>query len=104
MPCKSLPALYLPPNFLFFFFIMPNKITPSSKAKRNFMIHAVVFIIAVIVMVLIHHKQGEHEWAYPWHAWIIAAWALALLGHFCVTFFDYEDKGLREFNDQTLNG
>jgi hypothetical protein len=83
---------------------MPKKIVPTAKAKRNFAIHFVVFAIATVIMVLIHRKQGEHGWAYPWHAWLIAAWALSLIGHWCSVFFDYEDQGLIEFNRQVNKG
>jgi hypothetical protein len=83
---------------------MPQKIKPSASSKRTFAIHFIVFAIATVIMVMIHHKQGEHQWAYPWHAWIIAAWGLSLIGHWCSVYFDYEDRGLKEFNDQVKNG
>ncbi len=80
---------------------MSIKVTPTASQKRNFMIHSVVFLIATAVMFFIHHKQGEKEWAYPWHAWIIAAWGLSLIGHFCSVYFDYEDKGMDDFRNQS---
>lgn len=83
---------------------MPKKLKPSATHKRNFFIHFVVFMIATIVMVMIHRKQGETGWAYPWHAWIIAAWGLSLIGHWCAVFFSYEDKGEQEYYRQTKNG
>ncbi len=52
-------------------------------------------------MFFIHHKQGEKEWAYPWHAWIIAAWGLSLIGHYCAVYFDYEDKGMDDYKKQS---
>ncbi len=64
------------------------------------MLHFVVFLIASAVMFFIHHKQGETEWAYPWHAWIIAAWGLSFIGHFCAVFFSYEDPGNDEYKRQ----
>lgn len=67
------------------------------------MLHFVVFLIASAVMFFIHHKQGEKEWAYPWHAWIIAAWGLSLIGHFCAVYFSYEDPGDAEYKKQLHN-
>lgn len=82
---------------------MSEKIKPSAKQKSGVAIHFVVFLIACAVMFFIHHKQGEKEWAYPWHAWIIAAWGLSLLGHFCSVFFNYEDHGEQEYKRQLSN-
>jgi len=79
---------------------MPRRLVPTSGQKRNFVIHFIVFAIAVVAMVLIHKKQGEDGWAYPWHAWIIAAWSLAILGHFCAVFRSYEDKCYDEYRRQ----
>lgn len=83
---------------------MPRKIVPTASQKRNFVIHCIVFAIATVIMVMIHRKQGEHHWAYPWHAWIIAAWSLALLGHCCATFASYADRGMDEYQRQQRNG
>jgi hypothetical protein len=80
---------------------MLRKLKPTAKQKRNFLIHFIVFAIGVIVMVMIHHKQGEKEWAYPWHAWVIAAWGLSLIGHWCAVYTSYEDKGFDEFIRQS---
>jgi hypothetical protein len=83
---------------------MPPKLVPTASQKRKFYIHCVVFAIATIAMVLIHHKQGEHHWAYPWHAWIIAAWGLSLIGHGCAVFTSYEDKYHQDYKRQEFNG
>lgn len=83
---------------------MPQRVKPTAKQKRNLAIHFLIFAIGVIVMVMIHHKQGEHHWAYPWHAWLIAAWSLSFLGHFCVVFFSQEDKGYKEYKAMEQNG
>ena len=83
---------------------MPKKIIPTAAQKRNFLIHFIVFAIATVIMVLIHRKQGEHTWAYPWHAWIIAAWGLSLIGHWCAVYTSYEDKGMTEFERQEKLG
>lgn len=83
---------------------MPQKLIPTAAQKRNFVIHCIIFTIATVIMVMIHKKQGEFHWAYPWHAWIIAAWALSLLGHMCTVFFAYEDKGEQDYKRQAKNG
>lgn len=80
---------------------MSKKLKPTAGQKRKFMLHAVVFLIASAIMFFIHHKQGELEWAYPWHAWVIAAWGLSLIGHFCAVFFSYEDPGDQEYKRQS---
>jgi hypothetical protein len=82
---------------------MAQKLKPTSGQKRTFMMHVVVFLIATAVMFFIHHKQGEKEWAYPWHAWIIAAWGLSLIGHYCAVYFDFEDKATVEYKRQLNN-
>ena len=79
---------------------MPRKIIPTASQKRKFFIHLIVFAIATVIMVMIHRKQGEHHWAYPWHAWIIAAWSLSLIGHWCAVYTSYEDKGMEEYHRQ----
>lgn len=82
---------------------MSTKIKPTGKQKSTLMLHFVVFLIATAVMFFIHHKQGEKEWAYPWHAWIIAAWGLSLIGHYCAVYFNYEDKATDEYKRQLHN-
>jgi len=83
---------------------MPRKIVPTAGQKRILVIHFIVFAIATVIMVMIHHKQGEHHWAYPWHAWIIAAWGLSLIGHWCAVYTSYEDPGMDEYKRQETNG
>lgn len=83
---------------------MPRKITPTASQKRSFYIHCVVFAIATAAMFFIHHMQQAEHWAYPWHAWVIAAWALALLGHGCAVFASYSDHGMEEYQRQSANG
>lgn len=83
---------------------MPRKIQPSAKSKRILVMHFLAFVVASIIMVMIHREQGKLEWAYPWHAWIIAAWGLSLIGHWCAVYFDYEDQGLNEYRRQESNG
>lgn len=83
---------------------MPRRIIPTAKQKRGFYIHLVIFAIATAIMFMIHHKQGEHHWAYPWHAWIIAAWGLSLIGHWCAVYTSQEDKGYADYHRQEKNG
>lgn len=83
---------------------MLQKIQPTGRQKSMFFLHVIVFAIATIIMVLIHKKQGEFEWAYPWHAWIIAAWGLSLIGHGCAVYTSYEDPGHEEYRRQEKNG
>ncbi len=83
---------------------MPLKLKPTASQKRTFLIHFIVFAIATVIMVVIHRGQSADGWAYPWHAWIIAAWGLSLIGHWCAVYTNYEDKGLREFKEQRENG
>jgi len=84
---------------------MPKKLKPTAGQKRNFFLHLLVFLIATIIMVLVHKSQGASgEWVYPWHAWIIASWGLSLIGHWCAVYFGYEDKGEEEYKRQAKNG
>jgi hypothetical protein len=49
------------------------------------------------------YDKGATTWVYPWPAWITAAWALSLVGHWCALFTSYEDAGLDEFNRLSNN-
>jgi hypothetical protein len=82
---------------------MPQKIKPTATQKRNFFIHLIVFLIASAIMWLTYDK-GVEGWAYPWPAWITAAWALSLIGHWCAVYTSFEDPGHEEFIRQTKNG
>ena len=82
---------------------MAQKIKPSGRQKSTFYIHVVIFAIANIIMWMTYDK-GVKGWAYPWPAWITAAWALAVIGHWCALWTSYEDKGMNEFHRQTQNG
>jgi hypothetical protein len=82
---------------------MPKLVKPSGRQKSIFYIHLVVYAIACFIMCTTYDK-GVVGWAYPWPAWIIAAWGLAIIGHGCALFTNYEDKGLDEFHKQTQNG
>ncbi len=81
---------------------MPKRIIPTAKQKSNFFIHAAIFVIASAIM-LLTYDRGATEWKYPWPAWIVAAWGLTLLAHWCLVFSSYEDPGLDEFNRMSMD-
>lgn len=81
---------------------MSNRIKATSRQKSLLVLHAIIFIIGNVIMWSTYDK-GVKGWAYPWPAWITAAWALWLLGHFCILFTSYEDKGMTEFQRQMHN-
>ncbi len=83
-----------------------NKIIPTSRQKGIFFVHLAIYIVAVIAMLLIHagQEKAAHGWVYPWHAWLIAAWGLAVVGHMCALWTSYEDPGMIEYERQTQNG
>ena len=82
---------------------MPKRIQPTGRQKSIFLLHLVVYAIAVVVMWTTYDK-GVVGWAYPWPAWITAAWGLAIVGHACQVFRSYEDKGYMEYHRQAENG
>jgi hypothetical protein len=83
-----------------------NKIIPTAGQKRIFFIHLVAYLIGVAVMFFVHagQEKAAHGWVYPWHAWIIAAWGLAVIGHMCALWTSYEDPGMKDYEIQTKNG
>lgn len=86
---------------------MPNnKIIPTGRQKNIFYLHLAIYIVAVIAMVMIHagQEKAAHGWVYPWHAWLIAAWGLAVVGHMCALWTSYEDPGMADYERQTRNG
>lgn len=82
---------------------MPQKIKPTSRQKTIFYVHTLVFAIACFVMWTTYDK-GVKGWAYPWPAWITAAWGLSLIGHWCAVYTSYEDKGHEDYKRQEVNG
>jgi len=80
---------------------MSKKITPSAKQKSKLILHAVIFVIANVLLWIFYDKGAMRVdvegWAYPWPSWITAAWALALIGHWCALFTNYEDVGNKEY-------
>lgn len=83
-----------------------RKVPPTGAQKRVFFIHLVIYIVAVIAMFVYHGMQEKAAgtWVYPWHAWPVAAWSLAIIGHWCALWTTYEDKGLDDFNRMVQNG
>lgn len=76
-----------------------KKVKPQGKQISMLLVHGVIFgIVTAITWMTYDPKNGQ--WAYPWPAWTTAAWALTLLGHFCVVFTSYEDKGYDLYRQQ----
>lgn len=82
---------------------MPSKIKPSGKQKTYFFLHMIVFVVVSLIL-FATYDLGQDGWAYPWHAWIIAAWGLGLIGHGCLVFTSYEDKGFDTYVQQNKHG
>jgi len=78
---------------------MPTKIKPTGRQKSILALHMVIFAIGVTIMWMTYDK-GVRGWAYPWPAWITAGWGLGLLGHICVTFTSYDDKGWNQYRHE----
>ena len=83
-----------------------QKILPTGRQKSIFYVHVLIFIIVNTILWYVRSKQmtEQHRWVYPLAAWITAAWALALIGHWCALWTSYEDKGMEEYNRQAQNG
>ena len=79
---------------------MPHKIKPTAGQKSKFYIHFVIYAIASAAMLIMYNK-GATEWVYPWPAWIVAAWGLSLIGHWCAVYTSVDDKGMDEFRRQS---
>ena len=84
---------------------MPSRVVPSSGQKSKFILHLIVFLLANTGMWLYwYYGQGAKDhWVYPWGIWITAAWGLSLLGHWAVTYRNYEDRGVQEYLRQQNN-
>lgn len=78
---------------------MPRKVKSNGKQKSMLALHAVIFGVITALTWMLYDKHDGH-WAYPWPAWTTAAWALALLGHYCVVYTSYEDKGYDTYRHQ----
>lgn len=85
----------------------PMRVQATGKQKTGFLIHLVIYAIGVAIMAVTYTgalRADVAGWAYPWHAWIIAAWGLALIGHWCVVYRNYSDAGHAEYRRQEQNG
>ncbi len=78
---------------------MPKLVKPTGKQKSILALHTVIFAIATVASMLMYDPHNG-QWAYPWPAWTIAAWALTLLGHFCVVYTSTEDPGYDTYRKQ----
>lgn len=83
---------------------MPKKIAPTGKQTSKLIIHAIIFVVANVLIWYLHNGAWKIESAadvtYPWPAWITAAWGLALIGHWAALFTQYEDKYHDEYLSQ----
>ncbi len=82
---------------------MSKKMKPTGRQKSIFLVHLIVYAIACFIMWTTYDK-GVVGWAYPWPAWITAAWGLGLIGHGCGLFRSYEDKGMEKYLRESQNG
>ncbi len=82
---------------------MPKRVPPTGKQKSMFLIHLVVYAIASALQLMMYDK-GATGWVYPWPAWTVAAWGLALIGHWCLVYRSYDDVGQKEYERQAQNG
>lgn len=80
--------------------LMPKKVKPSGKQISMLVVHVIIFAIGSAAMLLLYDKGANGKWVYPWPAWTVAAWALCLVGHFCIVFTSTEDKGYDEYRHQ----
>lgn len=83
------------------------KISPTGRQKSIFFIHLLIFAVGVAAMFFIHARQEaaiNGAWVYPWHAWPVAAWALAVIGHWCALWTRYKDPAFEEYERQVRNG
>lgn len=80
---------------------MAKKIAPTGKQTSKLIIHAIIFAIANALIWYLHTDTLLIESAkgvvYAWPAWITAAWALALIGHWAALYTNYEDPNRDEY-------
>ncbi len=79
---------------------MHKKVKPAGKQISMLLLHLAVFAVATAASWYFYDKPLTGRWAYPWPAWTTAAWALAFLGHFCIVFTSYGDKGYDTYRQQ----
>jgi len=81
---------------------MAKKIPPTAGQKSKLLIHAIIFLIVNVLLWLFYDKEpllieSAKGIAYAWPAWITAAWALSLIGHWAALYTNYEDPGNEEY-------
>ncbi|MHB1921412.1 MAG: 2TM domain-containing protein [Chitinophagaceae bacterium] len=71
--------------------LYPEYVAPSKTA---FFIHLFVYLLAMAILWSYYHLQNVqlHGNAYPWEAWFTGSWFIAVLGHFCNTYFDHNKE------------
>ena len=79
---------------------MAKNVKSTGKQKSMLLLHCAIFGIVTAITWMMYDKPLTGHWAYPWPAWTTAAWALALLGHFCIVFTSYEDPGYDTYRQQ----
>ncbi len=82
---------------------MPAKMKTSGKQVRGWVMHLLVFLVVNAILWFITFN-GKTGFVYPWPAWITAAWGLLMIGHACLVWASYEDKGYDEWQRQAQNG
>lgn len=78
---------------------MPKKLPTSKKQVSMWLLHVVIFAIVNAILWYICYA-GKEGWQYPWPSWITAAWFLLVVGHACMIWANYEDKGYDEWREQ----
>ena len=81
----------------------------SAPSKTAFLIHLTIYLVAMVILWSYYHHQNvlTHGNAYPWEAWFTGSWFIAVLGHFCNTFFNHNednmDKQYLKYLQETKN-
>ena len=52
----------------------------DSEKRRGFRIHAVVFALTMLLLIVINVATGPPYWA----LWVLPGWSIGLLSHWCV--------------------
>jgi len=79
---------------------MPKKVKPTGRQKSLLLLHTVIYAIVTALCLTMYDKGANGKWVYPWPAWTVAAWGLFLIGHMCLVYTSYEDKGWDEYRRQ----
>ena len=52
-------------------------VSPSEK-KRGFQIHALAFVVGIVVVFVINYSTGPQYW---WALWVLLGWGIGILAH-----------------------